>query len=243
MIPSCYVPKVGETVRMKLFEHYTTMALDAWTHFEVLDIPMAVTNEYGTRMVLEGDKYNALMVHARTTNVAVGKEPQPATLPIDWIAAPLYWLPVYEIRVISEEEAQKVWGWMEAGRGIRCMGSADLSSAGDRAFVPGDREKPHWKYDEGEVVYDPDRIKIILVTKHPVPTGNPDLTPPYTSEDYDKAKKIALKERKKVLADRKQWGVTVFNIKDQGCVFESWWESEEEWKKPPSKIPTPVVTT
>jgi hypothetical protein len=239
-IPKIWVPEIGEKVKLKLWEDYTAVNLSPWGWFEVVEIPSAKVNEFGTRYIPEDEfgpeKWGLAgpPIKLKTILMAAGVEARIVEVKIKCLAPSCYWMPVYKIYVYDDTEARRVWSWITEGRGIRCMGSQDLSSAGDRAYVPGDREKPHWKYDNGEVVKDPDRIQIILLTKHPIPTGNP--SSPYTAAEYDKAKKAAVKERKKALADMKSKGKKVFNVKDSNYVFESWWESEETWKPPAEPI-------
>lgn len=215
MIPKQYIPKPGDRVKLADWSSYSARKLTPWSWLQVLSIQEAghCIDPIADLMVLNGDKPTE----------------QKVSVPVGEIEKPLYWEPVYSVYVADREQGEKVLSWLREGRGVKVWGSQDLGTAGRTFYTPGDANKPHWSVAGVEIVHDPDRIKVLLVVKHPVPTGEP--TGVVHADDWKKAKAEAVKERKKALREHKALGREVQNIRGPGnCVLESWFETYEEIK-------------
>jgi|GEM_PF-3053040 len=224
MIPKQYIPAVGDTVQLDDYTGYTSRGIPPWGPLYVKAVNGLRTNEHGTRYFEEG-KVPQLRLETlddgELTGLCIDVSPGE-------VKKPLYWEPQYTIYVKDREQGEQVLSWLREGRGVKVWGSQDLSTAGRTFYTPGDADKPHWSVEGVEIVHDPDRIKVLLVVKHPVPTGEP--TGVVHADDWKKAKAEAVKERKRALREHKALGRKVQNIKDGGVVLESWFETYEEIK-------------
>lgn len=87
------------------------------------------------------------------------------------------WLEEYSIVCSSQEEADKVYEWIESGRGINCWITQEITPYPRRMFTPGDRnDKPHWSMGLIETVPTikcSKRIKIFYEKEHAIPSDPP----------------------------------------------------------------------
>lgn len=206
-IPEFRTPCVGELVKFKLFDQYTSRNLHPWAWLLVLSVDgngdVTLQHHNGTKM--EGEPF-----------VASAREIDP----------PLGWERVYQVVNADIKEINKVRSWLLSGSGVAVWVSHDLGTAGRRMFTRGDADhnlSPHWSMRIADIVTDPARIELMHVIKTPVPTGYP--TEPCPPADYDELRKAAQKIRKRELARLRAKDITVNNIKCEGCIVESWYET------------------
>lgn len=151
-----YQFKPGEETRFKLFEDYTSKDLNPWTGV-IVDKVEDCKFEVFADVHMKEDPEKKFRVKYSDLQIPIGYED------------------IYTVGVTSVAEAEKVWSWLSAGRGIACWLSEDLSCAGRRMFTPGitgdgetvtkeDRSfRPHWSMGLVEVVNDPKRFKFEIV--------------------------------------------------------------------------------
>jgi hypothetical protein len=154
-----YIHRVGERVRLRLFEAYARYNLPPWS--VLLCQAVDGGNIVCERAATEGGKNDGDVVVVKQSDI----EP------------PIGWKERYEIGVLSAEDARKVLNWLPRGITVRLshlIGSASV------AYSPGDIDSaPHWQYPEvTDKVASEDcdeRIKIVLVDQEcdpPVDDGD-----------------------------------------------------------------------
>ena len=160
-----WIPKVGDKVKLKLFEQYTGLRPatgvgtpgitypEPWAWFEVL--PPASTAPSDGFSPSDG---SVLLRHiCRAVDAGPAWE---GRIPLSWLEPPLGWESSYTIYCSSSSQAQTVIAdWFQ--RGIHVWTSHDLSCAGRMAFTPfvhsdgsvdgvqpgvEPAASPHWQY-------------------------------------------------------------------------------------------------
>lgn len=125
-----YKPKVEETFKLKLFEHYTYLKLPVWSWLKCKEAKE--DSNYVRADVMDCEK----ITHADIV------------IPVGMIATPIGWKEVYTITASSKEKAEKCLSWF--ARGICVWTNHDMSSrnCGGHAFTPADNgeQAGDWRY-------------------------------------------------------------------------------------------------
>ena len=169
-----YIPKVGDKVKLRLWEHYIRLdeerarsqarLPDAWSWFDVLEVSPEICRLRHTSRALNA--------------------PDPAwegDVPTEQVAAPLGWKPVYEIVCKDKEQADKVVSeWFKRGIHVWTNHNMSSSQCGGKAFTPaenGSGGSPHWQYTGNPIETIPAELCPMLFTVKWLEEWEPKLPP------------------------------------------------------------------
>lgn len=122
-----YIPKVGSTFKMRLFEDYTSRGIHVWAHLKTV----AVTGETVSFQVLNGSE--------PTNNFSA--------CPLSAVNPPIGWEARYTIYCKPEQAEKIISNWF--ARGIVVRANHCIGDPAGSVFQPLDNAStPHWKYPE-----------------------------------------------------------------------------------------------
>lgn len=163
MLKRTYIPKVGSSVKLRLWEHYNQLVepslytidrelfaavrageLTEKQSKELREKALATHNEFAKTHDIPGQWAWFIVLTAGETECRLEhtsrnpNAPDPAwtgVVKTNWISPPIGWQESYAITCSTREQAEKVVNeWF--GRGIHVWASHDLSWAGHMAFTP-----------------------------------------------------------------------------------------------------------
>lgn len=185
-----YIPKVGDRVKLRFFEHYTSLMIVEYKgQWREKDPDSLVVWAW-----LIVDSIDLENNTARVTHDNAGKRLRTYTVPLSHINPPLGWHPVYTINCRDREQADNVLNdWFN--RGISCWTSHAMSSMGS-AFTPLEKETNkeqhpgHWKYTNNPIEIVPIDMCRKRFNVHVLTTTEVKLPDSHTSKGKRERKKI-----------------------------------------------------
>lgn len=154
-IPNYYVPKVNDVVRFASHRDESLYGIEHRARYRITAVGDVLAN--GETLVTlhphDKEKYTSDEVKV----VPVGHHMRFLQV----IAPPWGWADIYTIYARDAEEASKVRGWLESGKGVKVWQNQALEQMGAQSFTAGDVEQNHWAMKVVEVVHDPERINIV----------------------------------------------------------------------------------